>query len=194
MRSGRLAEAVEAHLAESLKTLQADWGRTMWTRHAESEFAVLPPEFQSAVREGLVAGGDLPVPEGLVLKDWPAEAQSAASLAMGKRVFTQAYREVLLGVLGQMWVEYLTSMEALRTSIGLEAYAQRDPLVQYKSKAYDLFQTLMQQVRAGVISRIYRMSLRTATQAAATAPAAETPAPEAPSPEQSAAKRKRHRH
>jgi len=39
-------------------------------------------------------------------------------------------------------VEYLTQMEALRVSIGLEAYGQRDPLVQYKSKAFELFQTL----------------------------------------------------
>jgi preprotein translocase subunit SecA len=46
-------------------------------------------------------------------------------------------------------------MEALRVSIGLEAYGQRDPLVQYKSKASELFQTLLKDMRSGVISRMF---------------------------------------
>ncbi len=46
-------------------------------------------------------------------------------------------------------------MEALRVSIGLEAYAQRDPLVQYKNRAFELFQQLLSNVRLGVISRMY---------------------------------------
>ena len=40
----------------------------------------------------------------------------------------------------RLWVDYLTQVEALRVSIGLEAYAQRDPLVQYKGKASEMFQ------------------------------------------------------
>jgi preprotein translocase subunit SecA len=46
-------------------------------------------------------------------------------------------------------------MEALRVSIGLEAYAQRDPLVQYKSRASELFQTLLSNMRMGVITRMF---------------------------------------
>jgi preprotein translocase subunit SecA len=97
-------------------------------------------------------------------------------------------------------VEYLTQMEALRTSVGLEAYAQRDPLVQYKSSAFDLFQALMQEVRSGVVSRLFHMSLRTAQQNA-TAAAEDRPAgPELPASADSSSapaassKRKRHRH
>jgi preprotein translocase subunit SecA len=54
-------------------------------------------------------------------------------------------------------VDYLTSMEALRTSIGLEAYGQRDPLVQYKSQAFDMFGQLLASIRAGVVSRLFTM-------------------------------------
>jgi len=54
-----------------------------------------------------------------------------------------------------LWVDYLTKVEALRVSIGLEAYAQRDPLVQYKGRASEMFQQLLEDVRALVISRAF---------------------------------------
>jgi preprotein translocase subunit SecA len=90
-------------------------------------------------------------------------------------------------------------MEALRTSIGLEAYAQRDPLVQYKSSAFDLFQALMTEVRSGVVSRLFHMSLRGASAAAAAAGEAKSSGPELPAqaanqPAPASGKRKRHRH
>jgi len=47
-------------------------------------------------------------------------------------------------------------MEALRVSISMESYAQRDPLVQYKSQASSMFTELLSEVRAGVISRMFR--------------------------------------
>jgi preprotein translocase subunit SecA len=52
-------------------------------------------------------------------------------------------------------VEYLTKVEALRVSIGLEAYAQRDPLVQYKGRASEMFAQLLEDVRGLVISRAF---------------------------------------
>ena len=69
-------------------------------------------------------------------------------------------RQLLLGVISELWVDYLTRVEALRVSIGLEAYAQRDPLVQYKSKASDMFSGLLGQIRMGVISRVFNVQMR----------------------------------
>jgi hypothetical protein len=57
-------------------------------------------------------------------------------------------------------------MEALRVSVGLEAYAQRDPLVQYKSKASELFQNLLSSMRLAVISRMFTYRPRQAPEAA----------------------------
>jgi preprotein translocase subunit SecA len=48
-------------------------------------------------------------------------------------------------------------MEALRVSIGMEAYAQRDPLVQYKSQSSDMFRELLANIRLGVMSQIFRL-------------------------------------
>jgi preprotein translocase subunit SecA len=74
---------------------------------------------------------------------------------LGRRALTAIYRQLILSVITELWVDYLTQMEALRVSIGLEAYAQRDPLVQYKNRAYELFQTLLSDMRMGVVSRMF---------------------------------------
>jgi preprotein translocase subunit SecA len=60
-----------------------------------------------------------------------------------------------LGAFSELWVEYLTKVEALRVAIGLEAYAQRDPLVQYKGRASEMFQQLLEDVRSLVIGRAF---------------------------------------
>ena len=74
---------------------------------------------------------------------------------LGRMALTTIYRWLLLRVITELWVDYLTQMEALRVSIGLEAYAQRDPLVQYKSKASELFQTLLSNMRLGVVNGMF---------------------------------------
>ncbi len=75
--------------------------------------------------------------------------------AIGKYVLNELHRQLLLGAITELWVDYLTKVEALRVSIGLEAYAQRDPLVQYKGRASEMFQQLLEDVRALVISRAF---------------------------------------
>jgi len=75
---------------------------------------------------------------------------------LGKQMQNSIYRRLLLGTISEAWVEYLTRMEALRVSIGMEAYAQKDPLVEYKGKASTMFKDLLSEVRAGVISKMFR--------------------------------------
>jgi len=69
-------------------------------------------------------------------------------------------RQLLLGATSELWVEYLTRIEALRVSIGLEAYAQRDPLVQYKTRASEMFVQLMEDIRGLVVSRAFAAQRR----------------------------------
>jgi preprotein translocase subunit SecA len=67
----------------------------------------------------------------------------------------KVHRRLLLSAFSELWVEYLTKVEALRISIGLEAYAQRDPLVQYKGRASEMFAQLLEDVRGLVIGRAF---------------------------------------
>jgi preprotein translocase subunit SecA len=110
---------------------------------------------------------------------------------------TDIYRSVLLSVISEQWVEYLTRVEALRVSIGLEAYGQRDPLVQYKSRASEMFQSLLTEVRAAVIDRSFRyLPTQPAAQAQAAAPEAAPVAaaePDSSTEADARAARKRHK-
>jgi preprotein translocase subunit SecA len=80
----------------------------------------------------------------------------------GHGIQTQIYRQVLLSAITELWVDYLTRVEALRVSVGLEAYAQSDPLVKYKSQASEMFQSLLSDIRAAVIGRIFLYQPRAA--------------------------------
>jgi len=124
--------------------------------------------------------------------------ESASSVPveeLGHQVQNQIYRQVLLGAITELWVDYLTRVEALRVSIGLEAYAQADPLVKYKSQASQMFQNLLSDIRSVVISRVFLIQPRGA------AGRVETEQSASPQPQAAAApaantdkKRKRHRH
>ncbi len=102
----------------------------------------------------------------------PAQRDDIAQI-LGSQLLTRAHRELIMSVGDQQWVEYLTEMEALRTSIGLEAYAQRDPLVQYKSRAFDLFRQLLATIRAGVVSKLFRLRVASKSASPAIEPRAQ---------------------
>jgi len=68
-------------------------------------------------------------------------------------------RMVLLRAIDMIWVDYLTSMEELRQGIGLRAFGQRDPLVEYKTEAYSLFQNFIQTVEHEVANSIYKVNI-----------------------------------
>jgi preprotein translocase subunit SecA len=116
--------------------------------------------------------------------------------AFGKRVQSVIYRHILLRSISDLWIEHLTSMEALRVSIGMEAYAQRDPLVQYKNQSTDTFKDLFTNIRLSVISQMFRLQpARPQFQAneAQPAPQAQPSNSQAGKTESGGKKRKRHK-
>ena len=75
---------------------------------------------------------------------------------LGQELQNSIFRYILLNSISSLWIEHLTQMEGLRVSIGMEAYAQRDPLVQYKSQASDAFKNLLDNIRMNVIHQMFR--------------------------------------
>ncbi len=65
-------------------------------------------------------------------------------------------RQIILGAVDEHWQEYLRSMDGLREGIGLRAYGQRDPLVEYKKEAFTLFSSLMDRIHNEIASNIFR--------------------------------------
>ncbi len=78
---------------------------------------------------------------------------------LGRYAQNQLYRQLLLSKISELWVDYLTKVEALRVSVRMEAYGQRDPLVIYKNQATTMFSDLLSDVRAAVIAQMFRVRL-----------------------------------
>lgn len=153
-----IAEDVLNHLERAQETIKLSLGITEWNRLAGSSMADLG---ETALRGFEKALDAQPVDVfQQPMQNLPESIRHQIVNELGRQALTTIYRQLLLGVIGELWVEYLTQMEALRVSIGLEAYAQRDPLVQYKNKASALFQELLGNMRLGVISRMFTFRLR----------------------------------
>ncbi|HEX5838179.1 MAG TPA: hypothetical protein VFY26_10145 [Anaerolineales bacterium] len=148
LESDQVIENVLTHLEEAQEALQMAWG--------EREYARLSANAQKLADFGEAAKrafGEERLNEpvtGLGESDREALIES-----IGGYVLNEVHRQLLLGATSELWVEYLTRIEALRVSISLEAYAQRDPLVQYKGRASEMFSQLVEDIRGLVISRVF---------------------------------------
>jgi preprotein translocase subunit SecA len=65
-------------------------------------------------------------------------------------------RYTILSAIDRLWQEHLYNMDSLRNSIGLRAYGQRDPLIEYKAEAFQLFEELMVNIKAEICHNIFR--------------------------------------
>ena len=151
----------EAITQDVLTHLQAGQGaiRQVW---GESEInrlgAARPVDLETTARVGLhnaLGEGAYAEIQSKSLNTLEKAYQNQVANELGRQAITQIYRQLLLRVISELWVEYLTQMEALRVSIGLEAYAQRDPLVQYKNQAFEMFQGLLRDMRMSVVTRMF---------------------------------------
>jgi len=68
---------------------------------------------------------------------------------------------ISLETLDQKWVDHLEIMKDVRDSIRLQGYAQRDPLVEYKNSAYEMFESLINNVNNDITSKIFRITKTT---------------------------------
>ncbi len=178
-----LASQVIQHLSNAQASMQEKLGAMEFNSLGGSSISELDDRTRALIQEtlGIEAYRDQPGSDRITAL--PEEVQEQIQFALGSRGLSRAYRELFLSVADRQWVEYLTQMEALRTSIGLEAYGQRDPLVQYKSRAFDLFEQLSGDIRAGIVTRMFRMRI---AQPAATTTVARPPQPEATAPAEAA--------
>jgi len=66
----------------------------------------------------------------------------------------------MLNVMDRLWIQHLTAIDDLREGIGLRAYGQRDPLIEYKVEAARMFDELQSSIRADVVNAIYHLQMR----------------------------------
>jgi preprotein translocase subunit SecA len=82
-------------------------------------------------------------------------AEKAA--AFGKQTMDQIEKQVLIQAIDGKWREHLLMLEHLRSVIGFRSYAQRDPLNEYKTEAFQLFETMLEGLRGQVTEQLSRI-------------------------------------
>jgi preprotein translocase subunit SecA len=116
----------------------------------------------------------------------------------GSEVMRELERRVVLSVLDRKWREHLYEMDYLREGVGLRAYGQRDPLVEYQREGYDMFGAMMEGIKEESVGNLFNLQVQVqenpiveeaAPDAEASLGAPEAPgvaaavdAPEAPAP------------
>ena len=79
----------------------------------------------------------------------------------------QAERFFILQQIDTLWREHLQQMDALRESVGLRGYGQKDPLIEYKSEGYELFLDMMTDIRRNVVYSMFQFQPQVQPQAQA---------------------------
>lgn len=94
-----------------------------------------------------------------VLEDLVETAYDTKIKEQGDEHMRLAERLTYLRVLDNAWIEHLDAMDSLRNGIGLRAIGQRDPLVEYKSEAYKMYQKLIAAIEAEIAGMIFRVNV-----------------------------------
>jgi preprotein translocase subunit SecA len=113
----------------------------------------------------------LPAPEDLEEAGREGLAEQLAEIArahyaerearFGSQPMRALERWLTLSTIDQLWIQHLTAIDDVREGIGLRAYGQRDPLIEYKREAADMFDTLMAAIRNNVVYRIFHYDIQT---------------------------------
>jgi len=155
----QIADEILQHLETARLATQEAWGKNELVRLKGYQLSSLDEDLQQTIRQELGEEAFNRAAD-LDIGDLPPEVESKLQDLLGRSVLSNIYRDLFLRVISELWVEYLTEMEALRVAIGLEAYAQRDPLVQYKTRGFEMFQRLMADMRLGVVNRMFTFQPR----------------------------------
>lgn len=87
------------------------------------------------------------------------QALEARRKQLGEEHFVLVAHLLILSVIDRLWMEHIDVIDDLRTGIGLQAYGQRDPLVEFKNQAYRLFERLMGEIDYEVIHQLFKVEL-----------------------------------
>jgi len=114
---------------------------------------------------------DLPIPdwsqeEGIADEEVRERIKKAANMAAAQKVakyspdiMRQVEKTILLQTLDHLWREHLQALDSLRSVIGFRGYAQRDPLQEYKTESFSLFEAMLAHLREVVTTQMMRVEL-----------------------------------
>ena len=92
------------------------------------------------------------------------EAYKARETIFGEESMRELEKVVMLKVVDGKWMEHLDHMDMLREGINLRAYGQRNPLIEYKVEAYDMFQAMIEVIQEDIAKLMFRVNIITQEQ------------------------------
>jgi len=120
--------------------------------------AYLPIEPGSQIPEEVLVKGREALTEHLTAA--ATEAFDKKVEEVGEDLMPLVERDLMLRTIDWQWMEYLTQMEHFREGIGLRAYGQRDPLVEYKNEAFEMFNELRERIQGSIVAGIFRVQVQ----------------------------------
>jgi preprotein translocase subunit SecA len=144
-------EVVDAMVSEHIpeKAYAEQWDVKGLAEDVEETFDLKLPVEKWAAEEGIA---DAEIHERLVKEVDKHAAKTAAQF--GPDIMRQIEKSVLLQTLDQLWREHIVVLEHLRQVIGLRGYGQRDPLNEYKTEGFTLFEALLVELRKAVTGQL----------------------------------------
>jgi preprotein translocase subunit SecA len=152
MRHEVVDELVGRHIPE--KAYAEQWDAVGLEAEIEKIFDIQLPVVDWTKEEGIA---DEEVTER-IMKVVDARAAERAANA-GIDVMRYVEKAVLLETLDTDWREHIVNLDHLRQYVGLRGYGQRDPLNEYKSEAFTLFEGLLSKMRTGTIRRLMHLQI-----------------------------------
>ncbi len=152
MRHDLIDTLVASHIPE--RAYHDQWDTEGLRREAQVYFGKDLPVDDWAAEEG---ADDETIRERLYEETDKLAAQKAAE--MGPTVARQIEKAVLLQTVDHLWREHLVTLDHLRSVIGLRGYGQRDPLNEYKSEAFALFDSMLSRLRGEVTGQLAHVRL-----------------------------------
>ena len=137
-----LEEYIDDLLDEHYENVEVEQIREKMLKNLLVEVKLEPEEFEKLGRDG--------IKEKLMTaaKDFYEKKEEM----LGSELMARLERYAMLSVIDEKWKEHLRDMDDLKEGIGLRAYGQKDPLIEYKTEAYKLFVDLLVEIRNEVVS------------------------------------------
>ena len=94
-----------------------------------------------------------------IMKENHGEDEGAYELQVAgadENIMRTLERDTLLRIIDSKWIDHLHNIDILREGIGLRAYGQKDPLLEYKREAFDLFNDMMHEIQRETVAHLFR--------------------------------------
>ena len=152
-------EVVDGYVTAATDGFPEEWDlEALWQALKQ-----LYPISKTLVQVEEEAGGRDGLTRESLVEDLKADAQAsydAREQEFGDEVMRELERRVLLSVLDRKWREHLYEMDYLREGIGLRAYSQRDPLVEYQREGFDMFRAMMDGIKEEAVGYLFNLEVQ----------------------------------